>query len=201
MFLPLAVERLLADLERERPFNDDLESSAVALVQLHELFPEKLLEFYKQLLCATLGNVEDAIELAFKLEDIAESDGTPVGHALRMASITNAEATTSDLEEDSGGTFTLVTRKARARTMSHGGSGKRVVVRSAEECAALAREFREKRNEAYRTATRLFQSNKSSRGTRGQAATSYYTEKGREYHHQSRHWEVKAAMALVKSKR
>jgi hypothetical protein len=198
---PLAVERLLADLERKRPFNDDLESSAVALVQLHEVFPKKPVQLYKQLLCATLGSVEDAIELSFMLEDSSESDGAPVGHPLKVASITNSEATTSDLEEDSGGTFTLVTKRKRARSASPpGGSCESVVVRSAEECASLAKEFRKKRDEADKRARQFSRTNKSSRGTEG-AAFSYYTQKVREYDRQSQYWEFKAAMALVNSNR
>lgn len=71
------------------------------------------------------------------------------------------------------------------------------------ECQAMAEEYRNNRNEAFKAAARHFQSGKSGgeRGAGDRGAAAYWSEKGRELDARARTWDLRAARAQVAERR
>jgi hypothetical protein len=195
--LTVALDRLLDELERERPY-DSLEAGDVLLVELHSVFPDKPVDLLRRLLCATKGVVEDSIDLLWKLEDVVRREGMPLAHSLTtVVRRPPVQPTTT-----TAGTFSRESDWKSIPLRHSPTTDQRIKAEanmSAEECASIAVEFRNKRDEAYRTAVRHYKSSTGGNGTRGTAF--HYAEVGREHDQKRRHWEMRAATALVKKRR
>lgn len=74
---------------------------------------------------------------------------------------------------------------------------------SASDCRAMAEEYRDNRNEAFKAAARHFQSGKSGgeRGAGDRGAAAYWSEKGRDLDARARTWDLRAARAQVAERR
>ncbi|PRQ78175.1 Proteophosphoglycan ppg4 [Rhodotorula toruloides] len=198
--LPHTVSVLLSQLSRERPF-ETLPNNFELRAQLRLIIPPSRAndDVLEMLLSATEGDLSDALDLHHFLRDL-ESD---LGKNLTLISMLSADAPESSVTplatlSGSSDGFTTVTSLRRSPTLPraslHPAPDRS---HSYNDCAALALEYLEKRNEAFRTAARHFQ--KGGLGERG--AAGYWAEKGREYDRERRKWEERAAKAAVGERR
>lgn len=218
--LPLTVSKILTSLVIERPASDFPTSS---LSSLRIVLPNLTTTQLELLLSATEGDVSDSIDLQSYLEELARKEGSLIQNGLigfgakstkGIEIIHGALPTTSlpsspkksrtNLPNNSNQASDWSTTKKRyniASSVNLGGIGITSTgystVYSAEECAELAREYHEKRNDAYRSAARHFQ--KGGGGERG--AAFYWADVGRDLDRKKRSWEEKAAFAVVGERR
>lgn len=190
--LPLTIHSLLSSLSLSRPFSS-LPLAEPSRESLQLLLPSLSPLRIETLLSATDGDVSDAFDLHLFIEGTERAEGTLLQNGLvgfgapsarvllppvtAAAAITGASASAiRDLEGASG--------------------GKAEEAYSAAECAALARGYWEKRNEAFRSAAKHFQQGGGGRGT-----AWYWAEVGREMDRRKRRWEARGAFAVVGERR
>ncbi|EGU11237.1 Proteophosphoglycan ppg4 [Rhodotorula toruloides ATCC 204091] len=158
--LPHTVSVLLSQLSRERPF-ETLPNNFELRAQLRLIIPPSRAndDVLEMLLSATEGDLSDALDLHHFLRDL-ESD---LGKNLTLISMLSADAPESSVTplatlSGSSDGFTTVTSLRRSPTLPraslHPAPDRS---HSYNDCAALALEYLEKRNEAFRTAARHFQ--------------------------------------------
>lgn len=221
--LPLAIESLLNNLEAERPF-DSLPDADRLLSELATVLPDHSMAGLVRLLSATEGDASDAMDLKVKLEEIAREEGSPLLNGLfgfggggdkRRVAVVHSNSTlepilpTPLLVATPGGwvkvanvaarpTSTLSsTISARKRSNAPRGTASFSSEHSSSlDCQAHALIYLEKRNEAFRSAAKHFQSGGSGRG-----AAWYWAETGREMDRRKKVWEARAAFALVGERR
>ncbi|GAA98584.1 uncharacterized protein L969DRAFT_95184 [Mixia osmundae IAM 14324] len=192
--LPLALDKIMDELEAKRPCAD-LPDSVETLAHLKIMFPDRSFGALQRLLSATDGVASDAIDLMWQLDEITRRDGTPLFSALvsssahtptnYRASIVHSNSASIPKEPTPTPVPTLASLPQRVRP---------AVSREpdAAQCTAMADRYRDKRNDAYRSATRLWQS-----GGKERTAAGTYSERGREFEAMAKEWDLRAARALV----
>lgn len=224
--LPATITVLLSQLAADRPFSslpdgDDLKASLRSLVPpgtLTSIGPVAQEDELEALLCATEGDVSDALDLHAFVSDVQRSLGKNlVAWSLLAAAdapLSSAEVTKKRLSDG----FTTVsnarrraspetsyaslpsTSSAHATHLTSASTPTPAFLRlTADDCRALASEALQNRNEAFRAAARAFQKGHG-RGVEKGGAT-VQSEKGRMYEKERRKWEEEAARRTIGERR
>ncbi|GAA5920071.1 hypothetical protein JCM6882_005922 [Rhodosporidiobolus microsporus] len=230
--LPATLSVLLTQLAHDRPFSS-LASSASLKAQLSALLPSPALDLSRSagakedeleaLLCATEGDVSDALDLHAFVADVQRSMGKNLAWSVLVARDAPAAGSAEVGKHTGGGGdgFTTVSNGRRrspdlargalppssAPSSAHSSSSHLPLYvssssdpRSAEECRALAASFLERRNAAFREAAKAFQRGHG-RGVGERGGATVWAEKGRVYERERRRWEEEAARRTVGERR
>lgn len=196
--LARTVAALLAQLGRERPF-ESLAGGVARKNELRLIVPNAKAsdDHLEALLCATEGDLSDALDLLGFIADLEKAVGAPLplsGLVTRPdAGSALAKSATAPVDG-----FTLVSTPSRVPSVRAVPTQSSVSEHyTYEQCQSLALEYLVKRNDAFRTAARSFQ--RGGVGERG--AAGYWADRGREYDAERRKWEERAARAAVGERR
>ncbi|BGP17856.1 hypothetical protein JCM10213_008346 [Rhodosporidiobolus nylandii] len=219
--LPSTLAVLLSQLAHDRPFSSlssgpELRDSLQALIpteQLSSVSAAARQDELEALLCATEGDVSDALDLHAFVADVQRSMGKNLAWSMLVAR--DAPAASSAAASGSGDAFTTISGSRRkspasassalpsslpssaSRTPSYTPQPR---VYSADDCRRLALEALEKRNAAFREAARAFQRGHG-RGVGERGGATVWAEKGRMYEQERRRWEEEAARRTVGERR
>lgn len=188
--LPLAISKILDNAEETF---DSIEDGEAKVAELKTLFPDKPNSTFRRCLCATSGDVNKAIELVRTIEDVYAREGTPLAHGLLLG-VTAADKAKNNALHKSNGAGPVLTPVLPKRLPN--GAFERPP--SSQDCLILANTLRVKRDDAYRSAARTWQT-KNQVGSSGVAA--YWADHGRQLDKQAREWELRAARATVDERR
>lgn len=183
--LPIAISKLLDKAESNL---STMEDASAKLENLKDLFPDRSPSTLTRCLCATSGDMTKAVELVQTLQEIYAREGTPLAHEMLLSAPNRSVASAAVVHKASA------TPTPRQKTPSP------AVDRppTAYECASLAWMLRNKRDDAYRSAARTWQS-RNALGSSG--AAGYWADHGRQLDRQAREWELRAARSMVEDRR
>ncbi|SCV74854.1 BQ2448_7883 [Microbotryum intermedium] len=196
--LPLTLARLLHALTAERPFgslsNEEGQGPIDLKDSLGTVLPHLTEERLEMLLCATEGDVADAMDLEATIQEIERSEGRLVWSEILQLDSFEPQLTTA------GPSFSSTSSTTIPITMVPNPRRQAVVQRkeryTSSECTKLELEYLHKRNIALRSAATHFQ--KGGTGERGVAF--YWAEESRELDAKRKVWAERKAVALVRER-
>lgn len=197
--LPLTVTTLLQRLAAERPFLDLAEPHDLKM-QLGTVLPTIPGPNLELLLCATEGDLSDAMDLQHAIEDIERTDGKLVWSELLELDSTSDPAVMLVMKDKSkrpvSGDWTSVSGRSTPGGSSNSffGGEERYSYR---DCVAHEQDYARRREDAIRSAMRHY--NRGGAAQRG--AAYYWAEEGRILDGKRRVWSERAAKALVRERR
>ncbi|GAA5981297.1 hypothetical protein JCM11641_005635 [Rhodosporidiobolus odoratus] len=224
--LPHTLSLLLSQLAQERPF-PSLPAALEAKEQLRALVPASSLasktgagkeDELETLLCATEGDVSDALDLHSFVQDVQKSMGKNLAWSMLVAPDENGTVEVGKKQPSQNG-FPAV---ASSRRKSPGGTTTTIPLPtsgshhpnttyvtpvfsasrnySAEDCRRLAFEALANRNQAFREAAKAFQRGHG-RGVGERGGATVWAEKGRMFERERRRWVEEAARRTVGERR
>ncbi|GAA5841044.1 hypothetical protein JCM11251_006793 [Rhodosporidiobolus azoricus] len=229
--LPTTLSILLSQLAHDRPFSS-LGDGAFLKSQLSALLPSNAPvdthrssaakeDELEALLCATEGDVSDAIDLHAFVADVQRSMGRNLAWSVLVAEDATGSAEVVKQPGTDGAFTTIINGRRRSpegtrsplpstsssvASSAHSSSTHLPYhpslenPRTALECRALAASYLEKRNQAFREAAKAFQRGHG-RGVGERGGATVWAEKGRLYERERRRWEEEAARMTVGERR